>query len=94
MALYLARKARTIGARVLALTARPRSPLAKSARLVVEIPAPLERGRRSRGTRTRQPARSLFEQALFLFLDAVVLQLMETLGVRHRKIERRHANLE
>jgi 6-phospho-3-hexuloisomerase len=94
LTLYLARKARAIGARVLALTARPRSPLARLARHVVEIPAPLERGRRARGVRTRQPARSLFEQALFLFLDAVVLKLIETLGVGPRKIERRHANLE
>jgi 6-phospho-3-hexuloisomerase len=83
---YMARKARRIGARVLALTATPRSPLGRAARVVVTIPA----GR----IRSRQPARSLFEQALFLFLDATVMKLMGTLGVRSRKIERRHANLE
>ena len=94
LSLYMARKARRIGARVLALTARPRSALGRMARLVVTIPAPLERGRKAKGIRTRQPARSLFEQALFLFLDAVILKLMESLGVRPRKIERRHANLE
>lgn len=89
LSLYMARKARRIGARVLVLTARPRSPLARGARVVVRIPAPLERG-----AGTRQPARSLFEQALFLFLDAVILQLIGALHVAPGKIERRHANLE
>src|SRR5262245_26986553 len=73
----MARKARAIGARCAALTARPASPLAKLARLVVAIPAPLERGRN--GQRTRQPARSLFEQSLFLYLDSIVLTAMHEL---------------
>ena len=86
LTLYMARKARRIGARVLALTAARRSPLAKFGRVVVEIPP--------KKTASRQPAQSLFEQALMLFLDAVILALMERLGVRPRKIARRHANLE
>ena len=39
---YMARKARRIGARVVSLTARPTSPLAKISHLTVCIPAPLE----------------------------------------------------
>ena len=86
---YMARKARRIGARVVSLTARPASPLAKISHLTVSIPAPLERGRE-----TRQPARSLFEQVLFLFLDSVILSAMHELRIPGRKIRRRHANLE
>lgn len=86
LTIYMARKARRIGARVLALTAAARSPLARLGRVVVVIPA--------KKARSRQPAQSLFEQALLLFLDAVILALMGELGVRPRKIERRHANLE
>lgn len=86
---FMARKAVSIGAKVIALTAQPRSPLARHARLLIRIPAPLDRNGKS-----RQPARALFEQALFLYLDSIVLDLMRALGVRPRKIERRHANLE
>lgn len=87
--LYMARKARRIGARVVALTAKPRSALARLARLVIRIPAPLEKD-----GRTKQPARSLFEQVLFLYLDSIILALMHELGIPSRRIERRHANLE
>ena len=87
--LHMARKAKGIRARVVCLTARPKSALARVAHLVITIPAPLERGRR-----TRQPARALFEQTLFLFLDSVVLAAMHEFRITGRKIRRRHANLE
>ena len=87
--LYMARKARKIGARVVSLTASPRSPLARLSHLAISIPSPLERG-----TRTRQPARSLFEQVLFLYLDSVVLTAMHEFRIPGRRIRRRHANLE
>lgn len=86
---YMARKARKIGARVVSLTANPESPLARLSHLVIRIPAPLERGRG-----TRQPARSLFEQVLFLYLDSVVLTAMHELRIAGRRLRRRHANLE
>lgn len=87
--LFMARKARKIGARVVSLTASPRSPLARLSHLAITIPAPLERGKR-----TRQPARSLFEQVLFLYLDSVILTAMHELRISGRRIRRRHANLE
>ena len=87
--LYMARKARRIGARVAAITAMPKSPLARLAHLPITIPAPLERGRE-----TKQPARSLFEQAMFLYLDSVILTAMHEFRITGNKIRRRHANLE
>ena len=87
--LYMARKARKIGARVVSLTTRKNSPLAKVSHRTLIIPAPLEQGKR-----TCQPARSLFEQVLFLYLDSVILMAMHELGISNKKISRRHANLE
>lgn len=87
--LYMARKARKIGARIVSLTARPKSPLARLSHLTITVPAPLERGPQS-----SQPARSLFEQCLFLYLDSVILTAMHELRIPDRKIRRRHANLE
>jgi 6-phospho-3-hexuloisomerase len=87
--LYMARKARRTGARIVSLTARTVSPLARISHLSILIPAPLERGRE-----TRQPARSLFEQVLFLYLDSVILTAMHELRISGGRIRRRHANLE
>lgn len=92
LTVYMARKARRIGARCVALTAKPSSPLGRLARLVIAIPAPLERGPDGNGT--RQPARSLFEQSLFLYLDSIVLTAMQELGISEKRLARRHANLE
>jgi 6-phospho-3-hexuloisomerase len=92
LTLYMARKARRIGARCVALTARASSPLARLARLTVRVPAPLEHS--ADGAGSRQPARSLFEQALFLYLDSIILTAMQELGVTEKKLARRHANLE
>lgn len=87
--LYMARKARRLGARVISFTAKERSPLARASTLAILIPAPLEPGRL-----TRQPARSLFEQVLFLFLDSLILTAMHELRIPGRRIRRRHGNLE
>jgi 6-phospho-3-hexuloisomerase len=41
-----------------------------------------------------QPLRTLFEQSLFLYLDHVVLQLMEDLNASLAEMQKRHNNLE
>ncbi|OHB70416.1 MAG: hypothetical protein A2W23_06150 [Planctomycetes bacterium RBG_16_43_13] len=96
--LEMARKAAIAKARVVSLTATPHSPLAKYSKLVITIPAPLEgakgKGQRAKGLQNRQPARSLFEQALFIYLDSITLQLIDALHIRQSKIEKRHTNLE
>jgi 6-phospho-3-hexuloisomerase len=94
LTVYMAKKARKIGAKVVALTASPRSRLARYASLLIIIPTPLEMGKRSYGMISKQPARSLFEQVLFLYVESLVIYLMELLGVTERRIEKRHANLE
>lgn len=89
LTIYMATKAKKIGARCVALTAKARSPLGRLADLSILIPAPLERGPGS-----RQPARSLFEQALFLYLDSVILTMMQELNVTEETMRQRHSNLE
>lgn len=92
--LYLARKARSIGAKVVSFTARAKSPLGRLTDVLVELPAPLETGRARGGARTVQPARSLFEQVLLVYLDALTLAIIEARRIPRRRIEQRHANLE
>jgi 6-phospho-3-hexuloisomerase len=94
LTLYMARKAAGIGAKVVALTARPASPLAKTSELTILIPVPLEYGHRSHGIVSHQPARSLFEQTLLLYLDSIIMALIDRLKIAQTRIERRHANLE
>ncbi len=94
LTIYMARKARRIGARCIALTAAANSPLGRTARRTIVIPAGLERNNGSGGVPSRQPARALFEQALFIFLDSIILVLKERHGISARKLRGRHANLE
>ena len=94
LVLYMARKARRIGARCIALTAAPRSPLKSLARRTIVIPAGLEPGNANGGVRSRQPSRTLFEQALFIFLDSIILTLKDRLKIPARTLRGRHANLE
>ena len=72
------------GAEVWAITQGSSSPLAAAASHAILFPA----------APSAQPGASLFEQALLLFLDAVVLGLMERLGQTPQDLPARHANLE
>jgi len=72
------------GAQVWAVTQDPLSPLAAAAGHVVRIPP----------VASSQPGASAFEQALLLFLDAVVLRLMARLGETEETMLARHSRLE
>ncbi|HZN62703.1 MAG TPA: 6-phospho-3-hexuloisomerase [Planctomycetota bacterium] len=94
LTIYMARKARRIGARCIAMTASANTPLGRLARRTIVIPAGHERNNGDGNVPSRQPARALFEQALFIFLDSIILTLKERLGITARKLRGRHANLE
>lgn len=85
--LCAAERAREAGCRVAAVTSSPSSRLAESADMTVlaPIPPPPE---------NPQPLGSLFEQSALLFFDAVVLLLMEKLGIGGDDLAGRHGNLE
>lgn len=79
--------AKTEGAFIIAVTGERGAPLAKDASLVLRLPTEIAEGR------YRQPMGSLFEQALLLYLDGIVLRLMAELGKTSEDMERVHANL-
>lgn len=94
--------AREAGATTATMTAHPEARIGRMADLVVLIPAPTKGERFDSGPSrpakagSRQPAGSLFEQAVFVALDAIVLVLMERLGgpaVRDDMLKR-HTNIE
>jgi 6-phospho-3-hexuloisomerase len=89
-----ARIAKRVGASVVVVTARPRSTLARMARLRITVGARVGSEASWHATRSIQPIRSLFEQALLVYLDAVVLEIMRRRRVREGKMARRHANLD
>lgn len=75
------------GATAVAVVGMRSTPLAREADLVVRLP--LEKAR----AEGAQPMGSLFEQALLLYLDGIVLHLMEELGKTPEDMARVHSNL-
>ncbi len=98
-----AKAAKSRGARVAAVTADVRSPLARAADLKVAIPCrPYCKGKLtgSRGAGTGpaagavQPGGSLFEQSALVFFDAMVLELARRLDWSPKKLGHTQSNLE
>ncbi|MCI0343200.1 MAG: SIS domain-containing protein [Planctomycetales bacterium] len=85
--------ARRERAAIVFITYNPAPATARPATIFIRIPTT---NLRARGTarRTIQPLGSLFEQALFVYLDSVVLRLMERLRISADDMAARHTNLE
>lgn len=93
--LAVAEKAKETGAKILLFTIDPNSPISQLANSVVVIPASSPKARISiPDGQSIQPMGSLFEQCLFLLLDALVLVLMQHYNVTAAEMFTRHANLE
>lgn len=86
-------KAQSLEATVAGLTIQPRSTLGSSADLVVLLPGS-PKDQSSGADLTVQPMGSLFEQTLLLFLDGVILRIMETQAQSSGTMFGKHANLE
>ena len=91
--LCMAEKAKKLGAQLATVTTRPDGAIGRLADLTIRIPAPT-RDRPEKDFTSIQPMGSLFEQSCQLFLDAVVLRLMEKQGSSADEMSGRHANLE
>lgn len=96
-----ARKARSLGATVALLTIHPASTIGRESAAVVRIPAVTPKAAAAaaavaaEGTvQSIQPMGSLFEQALWLLFDTLVMALMERSGTDASRMFARHANLE
>ncbi|MBW2109453.1 MAG: SIS domain-containing protein, partial [Deltaproteobacteria bacterium] len=89
-----ARIARKHGARTCGIVGTNDSALEKALDTIVMVPG----GSRADGTRGEawsvQPAGSVFEQAAFLLLEAIVLELYRRQGSDTKALLDRHANLE
>lgn len=86
----LAKKAKEAHANVILISTQSDSAIASLASLVVELPA----GTKYDETGSEQPLGSLFEQSTQIYLDSIVLNLMEILNVTESTMQDNHANLE
>ena len=86
----LAEKAQSVGAKIVLLTTNAESPIGNLAETVVELPA----GTKHDVEGSKQPLGSLFEQASLIFLDSVVLPLMDAFHISEKTMQENHANLE
>jgi 6-phospho-3-hexuloisomerase len=92
--LHMAGKARDIGAEVALVTARRDSSVGKKAGLTVILPATSAKIPAGTHVSTVQPGGSLFEQALLVFLETLVIMLMKRMNFTPDAVMERHANLE
>jgi 6-phospho-3-hexuloisomerase len=91
--LVVIRLAKEAGAKVCVVTAHPESEAGRLADFTVRLRGQINPGNPSE-IPSVQPMAALFEQAVFLFEDIVVMLLMEKLEVTPAKMERRHTNLD
>ncbi len=98
----VAEMAKKLGVRVLALTSNPGSPLGKLADLTVVVPG-RSMAAREEEYHSRQllgehesltPMGTLFENSAMVFLDSLIAELMDRLGVSEDEMKRRHAAIE
>ncbi|MEM3443010.1 MAG: 6-phospho-3-hexuloisomerase [Candidatus Bathyarchaeia archaeon] len=96
--------AKEIGAKIVAITSFPESPLGRMADLVVTIKGRTKMGwpkeedylaRQILGEREPlTPLGSVFENNCMVFLDSLVVELMHRLGRTEEDLKRRHATIE
>lgn len=81
----IASSAKSFGARVFLLTQRAGSSIGELADLTIVLPC------------ARQPVlplKSAFESSAYILLDAVIMLIMEKIGVTQQEMMERHSNLE
>lgn len=88
---HRAELSKRVGATIAAVVAAPGTPLGANAHIEVILPAPAKGARKAPSV---QFGATLFEQALLLFLDAVVLLLQERRGASPESMLAKHTNLE
>lgn len=86
-------KARDLDLKILVFTTKKDSSLAMMADKNVYIHASAKYDDCG-GKISRQPMGALFEEALFITTEAIILELMEKDQIQEESMQRRHANLE
>ncbi|MBE2294960.1 MAG: 6-phospho-3-hexuloisomerase [Phycisphaerales bacterium] len=90
----MAEKAKKIGGNIALITILLESSIGQLANITVKIPAPTPKATGAESWTSIQPMGSLFEQSLLIFLDIVILKLMEEMTNDSANMFKRHANLE
>jgi 6-phospho-3-hexuloisomerase len=90
----LARISDEVGARVVAVTAVADSPITEVADHVVVVPATERKVKKSYRYVLGPYNNTLFEEAVLLYLDAMVYAILERAGIPKRTVRTRHTNLE
>jgi 6-phospho-3-hexuloisomerase len=90
----MAKKAKTLGATLALITIFPDSHIGQLADAIVLIPASTPKADGAGQFTSIQPMGSLFEQSLLIFLDLIVMRLMEKRAIDSSAMFDRHANLE
>ncbi len=102
LVLVAAEAAKTIGAKLVAITSFRDSPLAKIADLVVYVPGRTKVSAEDDYFRRQvlglheplAPLGTLFEDTTMVLLDALIVELMQRLGKTEEDLRLRHANIE
>jgi 6-phospho-3-hexuloisomerase len=89
-----ARKARSLGGKVALITTRGESTLAEISDCVVVIPAFTDKVENHSIKQPILPGGTMFEQALLVLGDTLILPLAKEMGIPTDKPFARHANLE
>ncbi len=90
---HYVRIAKKAGARVAVVTAERASPVARRADVLLHLPADSAKASR-RGRLPEPPLGSVFEQAVLLVFDQIVVHLMKVLGLTAEDLRRIHTTFE
>ena len=94
MVQQMVRIAKEAKAETFLLTYNPKSTIARCVNRIVTIPAGLEAPRTRSTSEVLFPLGSRYEEALFLYLDVLVLLLMRRQSITEGQMAKRHTNLE
>lgn len=89
-----ARKAKEVGARIVLITINPKSTIALLADIVIEIQAPSPKSAKVGDVKSIQPMGTLFEQSEGIYMDIIIMMLMEKKNMTSETMFGRHANME
>jgi len=92
--LACARKAKKKGSALVLVTGYASSSIGVLADVIANIPASTPKVASAGSPLSKQPMGTCFEQSLLVYLDALILQLMEKAGQDAENMFARHANLE
>lgn len=90
----MAKKAQKVGAMLATVTLFPQATIGQAAQVVMQLPGYTTKSTVEQQGESIQPMGSAYEQLSLLFLDSVILSLMEHMQQTEAEMYARHANLE